>query len=132
VSALAVVSPMAQLAPIIAANEKLFGITYEWHDTARKIAARWDLVARAAEFGPKGAAVRIIVGEKDSPAVAEPAEQLWQALSRDVLPAERVSLVTIPGMEHALADPPGDTAAPQTADAAQVDAAITEWFARWL
>ncbi|WP_187369630.1 alpha/beta hydrolase family protein [Fodinicola acaciae] len=132
VSALAVVSPMVQLASIVAANEKLFGVTYDWHDTARKIAARWDLLARAAEFGPKAAAVRIIVGEKDTPAVTEPAEKLWQTLSRDVLPADRVSLVTIPGMAHALAEPPGDDAAPQTADAARVEAAMTEWFARWM
>lgn len=129
VSALAVVSPVTQLARLIAANEKLFGITYEWHDTARKIAARWDLVARAAEFGPKGAAVRIIVGERDDPAIVEPAELLWQAVSGTVPAAE---LVTIPGMEHALAEPPGDAAAPQTADAVRVDAAITEWFTRWL
>ena len=41
----------------------------------------------------------------------------------------RVAGTTIPGMGHAFADEPGIESAPQTAEAARVDAAITDWFA---
>lgn len=57
-------------------------------------------------------------------------DELRQALSRRS--PERTSLVTIPGMGHALADEPGLEPAPQTVHASQVDAATVDWFRRHL
>jgi hypothetical protein len=41
-------------------------------------------------------------------------------------------LVEVPGMEHALAEEPGLEPAPQTPQAATVDATLVEWFGRQL
>lgn len=50
VSAAALVSPVIQLAEVVAANERHFNVTYPWNDASRAVAARFDLVARAAEI----------------------------------------------------------------------------------
>ena len=43
------VSPVATLRSIVAANERRFGVTYPWHPAATKIADELDFVARADE-----------------------------------------------------------------------------------
>lgn len=123
IDAAALVSPVTQLAPAVAANERRYGLTYNWGERSRAVAERFDFVRRAAELD---ASVLVVVGELDDIAFREPAEALRNELG------ERVRLVTIPGMEHALAEEPGLEAAPQTPHAAAVDAEFTAWFARYL
>lgn len=123
ISAAALVSPVTQLAPAVAANERRYDITYNWGERSRAVAERFDFVRRAGELD---ANVLLVVGEQDDIAIREPAEALRTELG------ERARLVTIPGMEHALAEEPGIEAAPQTPHAAAVDAEFTAWFARYL
>ncbi|MEV6873466.1 prolyl oligopeptidase family serine peptidase [Amycolatopsis sp. NPDC051128] len=123
IAAGAVVSPVAQLAPVIGRNERVYGVTYPWSARSRGVAARYDYVRRAAELT---APLLLVVGSEDDVAVREPAAALRTALG------ENAELVTVEGMEHALADEPGIDPAPQNAHAARVDAAFTEWFARRL
>ncbi|MGW5747014.1 prolyl oligopeptidase family serine peptidase [Amycolatopsis sp. NPDC003861] len=112
IAAAAVASPVVQLAPMITANERRFGVTYAWTERSRAAAARYDYVDRAAELA---APLLLVVGAEDDIAVREPAEAL-----RDKVGAE---LVTVAGMAHEF--PPGTPAA------ARVDAVFSEWFARW-
>ncbi|MEV7098166.1 alpha/beta hydrolase [Amycolatopsis sp. NPDC051045] len=113
IAAGAVASPVVQLAPMIAANERRFGLTYAWTERSRAVAARYDYVNRAGELT---APLLLVAGADDDIAVREPAAAL-----REKLGAE---LVTVDGMAHEF--PPG------TPQAARVDAAFTEWFARRL
>ena len=73
-------------------------------------------------------AILFVVGGQDADEFVGPAEELWRYLSRSR--PDRTALVTIPGMEHALAEEPGLDAAPQTPSAAHVDTAVTHWFNR--
>ncbi|MFB9683883.1 alpha/beta hydrolase family protein [Amycolatopsis plumensis] len=113
IAAAAVVSPVVQLAPMIAANERRFGVTYTWTERSRAVAARYDFVDRAAELT---APLLLVAGADDDVAVREPAGALHAKLGGE--------LVTVEGMAHEF--PPG------TAAAKAVDAAFTEWFARRL
>jgi pimeloyl-ACP methyl ester carboxylesterase len=132
VAALALVSPLIQLAGIVALNEQRFSVTYPWSDASRAVADRLDFLARSDEIIAKDPAVLIVVGAADAPGVLAPAERLWGRLSERYADPARVSLVTVPDMEHALAKEPGMEAAPQTPHAARVDAAVTAWFDKFL
>lgn len=119
IDAAALISPIARLADVVGANERLFGVTYAWSDTSREIAQRLDFVARAGEI--KGPEVLLVVGEGDDElGVREPAAALRTALGAE--------LVTISGMEHALAEEPGLEPAPQIPCASEVDKLVVEWF----
>ncbi|MDX3194730.1 prolyl oligopeptidase family serine peptidase [Streptomyces sp. MN03-5084-2B] len=111
IAAAAVASPVVQLAPLITANERRFGVTYGWTERSRAVAARYDYVDRAGELT---APLLLVVGADDDVAVREPAGALHAKLGAE--------LVTVDGMVHEF--PPG------TAEARAVDAAFTEWFAR--
>ncbi|WP_410597103.1 prolyl oligopeptidase family serine peptidase [Amycolatopsis sp. lyj-23] len=113
VAAAAVASPVVQLAAMIAANERRFGVSYSWTERSRAVAARYDYVDRAAELA---APLLLVTGADDDVAVREPAAALHEKLGSE--------LVTVDGMAHEF--PPGTPAA------ARVDAAFTEWFARRL
>ena len=110
IAAAAVASPVVQLAPMIAANERRFGVTYSWTERSRAVAARYDYVDRAAELT---APLLLVIGADDDIAVREPAAALHAKPGSE--------LVTVDGMAHEF--PPG------TPGAAGVDAAFTGWFA---
>ncbi|TCO53026.1 alpha/beta fold hydrolase [Actinocrispum wychmicini] len=119
--AAAFVSPVTQLVPLVAANERRYGVTFPWNDENRAVANHYDYVRRAAEI--KVPAL-LVVGEHDDIAIREPAELLHKESDAE--------LVTIPGMRHELADAPGTEAAPQTEDARRVDAELIRFFQRHL
>lgn len=127
VAAVGLVSPALQLRAVVAANERRFGVTYPWSDESRAVAERLDFLARASEIRASGADVLLAVGElDDGPGIRLPAERLRQELARST--PDAATLVSIPGMGHALADEPGLDAAPQNEDAARVDSVLTDWF----
>jgi pimeloyl-ACP methyl ester carboxylesterase len=112
--AAALVSPATQLAGLVAANERAFGMTYAWSAESTAMAEHLDFVARAGELE---APILFVVGEDDDEAgFRAPAEKLWQAL-----PAGRSSLVTVPGMGHSPAS-----------HAADVNHAVASWLDRHL
>jgi len=123
VDAIALVSPVARLRPLVVANGRRYGFDYPWSPASEEVAARLDFVARA---GSLQAPTLLVVGEKDAPdGILEPAAALHAALPGSVLE-------TVPGLEHALAEEPGTDPAPQTAGAAAVDRIVARWFRRWL
>ncbi|MDT7724907.1 MAG: hypothetical protein QOI21_1483 [Actinomycetota bacterium] len=123
ISAAALINPVTQLAPAVAANERRFGVVYSWTDRSRAVAERFDFVRRAEEIT---ADVLFVCGENDDISILEPAALLVAELG------DRAEMVSIPGMGHAFADAPGIEPAPQNADALRVDAALTEWFLKRL
>lgn len=134
VSAAALVSPVIQLAEVVAANERRFGVSYPWNERSRAVAARFDFVSRAAELAvcnPQPA-ILLVTGAEDDPAFALQARRLHSELSQRYRDPERVGVTSIPGMKHGFAAEPGTDPAPQTAEAQRVDAAISEWFSRYL
>ena len=123
VDALVLVSPVAQLRPVVAANGRRYGVTYEWGPESDAVAERLDFVARAGEIT---APTLLVVGaEDDRDGVLDPARALHAALPGS-------TLETVPGMVHALAEEPGVEAAPQTKEAAEVDRLAVGWFRRHL
>ncbi|CAM3386246.1 prolyl oligopeptidase family serine peptidase [Kibdelosporangium persicum] len=112
IAAGAVVSPVTQLAPLIAANERRFEITYTWSEESREVAEHYDFVRRADEIHVP---LLIVVGSDDDIAVREPA-----ALGHKEIAGSE--LVTIPGMRHEVVG----------RDAERVDAEFTRWFAKYI
>jgi hypothetical protein len=129
VVAMALVSPVARLRAIVAANERRFGVTYPWHSAAAQIADRLDFVARADETARHAPTVQIIVGGQDDEAIRASAADLHDALAKRYTDPSRVELVTVPGMPHALADGPDEQ---PTTHAAEVDRLIVGWLLRHL
>jgi dienelactone hydrolase len=134
VSAATLVSPVIQLAEVVAANERRFDVSYPWSDASRAVATRFDLVARADELAARDPqpALLLITGAEDDPAFPLQTERLHSELRGRYDDPERLGLTSIPGMKHAFADEPGIEPAPQTAEARLVDAAAAEWFGRYL
>jgi dienelactone hydrolase len=134
VGAAALISPVIQLAEVVAANERRFQVSYPWSDASREAAARFDLVARADEIAARDPqpAVLLITGAEDDPAFARQAQRLQAELRRRYDDPERAGLAAIPAMKHAFAAEPGIEPAPQTAEAKLVDAAVTDWLGRYL
>jgi pimeloyl-ACP methyl ester carboxylesterase len=119
VDAIVLVSPVTRLRAVVTANQRRYGVSYEWTPPSDYLADTLDFVARAAELT---APTLLVVGERDVPdGVLEPAAALHAAL-----PGSR--LETVPGMAHALAEEPGLEPAPQTEHAAAVDRIVTNWL----
>ncbi len=134
VSTAALISPVIQLAEVVAANERRFDVSYPWSDASRAVAARFDLVSRADEIAARDPqpAVLLVTGAGDDPAFPRQAQRLHSELRQRYSDPERAGLVSIPGMKHAFAAEPGIEPAPQTAEAKLVDATVTDWFIRYL
>jgi alpha-beta hydrolase superfamily lysophospholipase len=134
VSAAALVSPVIQLAEVVAANERRFQVTYPWSDASRAVAARFDFVSRAGQIAASDPqpAILLVTGADDDPSFPLQAQRLHSELRRRYSTPERVSLLSIPGMKHAFAAEPGIEPEPQTIQAKLVDAAVTDWFCRYL
>jgi dienelactone hydrolase len=134
VSAAALVSPVIQLAEVVAANERRFAVTYPWSEDSRSVADSYDFIARADQFAEQRPqpAVLLINGADDDPAFARQTDRLQRALRERYDDPKRVAIAAIPGMGHAFADEPGTEPASQTHEAELVNDAITEWFIRHL
>lgn len=134
VSAAALISPVIQLAEVVAANERRFGVSYPWSDASRAVAAQFDFVSRAGEIAARDPqpAILLVTGAHDDPAFPLQAQRLHAELRQRYRDGDRVGLTTIPGMGHAFAAEPGIEPAPPTAEAKSVDAAVTGWFSRYL
>jgi pimeloyl-ACP methyl ester carboxylesterase len=129
VVAMAIVSPVARLRTIVAANERRFGVTYAWHPAAEQIADRLDFVARADETARHAPAVQIIVGGQDDEGIRVSAADLRDALAKRYTDPSRVELVTVADMPHALAEGPDET---PSSHAAEVDRLMVDWLGRQL
>lgn len=125
-SAIALISPALRLESVVAANERLFGVTYPWIDDARAVAAELDFVARAPEWAQYAGPTLLVVGaEDDEDGFAVPADELAAALLGE---GREATVVRIPHMAHAIADEPGLEPAPQTPAAAAVDEVVSAWL----
>lgn len=134
VAAATLISPVIQLAEVVAVNERRFNVSYPWSKASRAVAARFDLVARAHELAAHDPqpALLLITGAEDDPAFPLQAERLQSELGPLYDRPERVRQMSIPEMKHAFAAEPGIEPAPQTTDAERVETATAEWFRRYL
>ena len=130
IASAALVSPAVQLDALVRASERAFGASYPWSDASRRVSAQLDLVDRVDDIAKRDVPILLVIGDKDDEEFRVSAERMWQALSGAGEPG-RYSLITVPGMGHALAEEPGVEAAPQTPHAARVDAIVTQWLNRW-
>ncbi|MGH3469506.1 MAG: alpha/beta hydrolase [Thermocrispum sp.] len=125
VAAAVLVSPLAQLRPMVDALGEVYGFQYPWHPVAEAAAAELDFVARAGEY-TQPPPIRLIVGADDHPdGVVTPARRL-----HDAVPGS--DLVLVDGMEHVLAEAPGVEPAPQIPAAVEADRLAVEWLQRHL
>jgi dienelactone hydrolase len=134
VGAAGLISPVIQLAEVVAANERRFSVKYPWSEAARAVAARFDFVSRAGEIAEREPqpAILLVTGGDDDPAFPLQAQRLQQELHQRYRDQERVGLLSVPGMGHAFAAEPGIEPAPQTPEAEFVDTAVADWFRRYL
>src|SRR5262249_14949163 len=134
VTAAALISPVIQLAEVVAANERRFAVSYPWSETSRAVAARFDFVSRASEIAAHDPqpAILLVTGAHDDPAFPLQAQRLHSELQQQYSDSGRIGRTTIPGMGHAFAAEPGIEPSAQTAEAKLVDAAVTDWFSRYL
>lgn len=130
VAAVGLVNPAARATPVIEVGERMFGVAYPWNEARRAQADRLDFVRRADEIAAREPQppVLIVVGEDDDEAFPAATRNLRDALAARYTSPELVSLVTVPGLGHALTDEPGIDTAPQSPEAARVDAEISKWL----
>jgi dienelactone hydrolase len=133
VQAAALVRPAVQLERVVA-NDHRHNPHDRWTQAAPAGAVRLAFLARADQIAARDPqpAVLLVTGAGDDAGVGEPAERLWQALADRYRDPGRVAVLLVPGLAQALAAEPGTDLAPQTPDAARVDAAITGWLGRHL
>lgn len=134
VAAAALLNPVVHVAPVLAAGERTYGMTYSWTDESRAVADRLDFVARAEEIGKRHPQppVLLVSGARDEPEMRDSVERLRDALVGQYAQPDRVGFVSVPELAHALAEEPGMEPAPQTPGAAQVDEAVADWLRRHL
>jgi pimeloyl-ACP methyl ester carboxylesterase len=134
VAAAALISPVIQLAEVVAANERRFNVTYPWSDASRAVASQLDFFARALEIAARDPqpALLLITGAEDDPAFRLQTQRLHSELRQRYKDPERLRQMSIPGMKHGFATEPGIEPAPQTTEAQLVDAATTNWFRGYL
>lgn len=118
--------PAVQLRALIDGAGPAFGIDYQWTAAADAAAARFDFVARAGELAARRIPIQCLLGANDAAYINAPAEALRAAL---VAAGATVDWQVIPGLTHALAEEPGEDAAPQTTHAQTVDAAVVRFLA---
>jgi dienelactone hydrolase len=130
----AVINPVVIPSAIIVEGERVYGMTYRWTTESRALEQRLDFVKRAGEIGglDPQPAVLLVGGAEDDPSNRSSLAAFRDALGEQYADAGRLGFVTVEGMGHAMADEPGIEPAPQTSGAAQVDAAVSEWFNRHL
>lgn len=134
IRAAVLINPLIDLRAGIDAIAASFGLTYPWSEASHAVADRLDLAAHAPHLAGRGEpAVLLVVGAEDLvDGFREPAYQVQRALAECYGDPSRTEVRLVDGMAHALADEPGLEAAPQTPQAAQVDAIATAWFERFL
>jgi dienelactone hydrolase len=134
VAAAALVNPVARVEAVVEAGERMYNVSYSWTDESRAVASRFDFVYRAVEIAKRDpqTPVLLVGGAQDEPGYRESLEGLRDAMMDHYGERDRVGFVSVPEMAHAFAEEPGMEPAPQTAEAKQVDAAVTEWFQRYL
>lgn len=134
VAAAALVSPVVRVARVVEVGERTYGVTYTWNEESRAAAERFDFVARAGDIARRDPQppVLVVSGGRDEVEFREPATALRDALRGLYAAPDRVGFADVPEMAHAIAEEPGVEPAPQTAEAKDVDAAVTEWFRRHL
>ncbi|QTX05683.1 hypothetical protein [Agromyces archimandritae] len=113
-------NPMLRLRPMIDAMADFLPEPYAWSQAADAIADRMDFVARSFEVATGGAELLIIEGGADEPPFLDAVREL-----------EALGIGTIryvEGVEHPLAEWPGDQPAPQTDAAKRYDALAADWF----
>lgn len=134
VAAAALVNPVARVEAVVEAGERMYDVSYAWTDESRAVASRFDFVYRAVEIAKRDpqTPVLLVGGAQDEAGYRESLEGLRDALMDHYGERDRVGFVSVPEMAHAFAEEPGMEPAPQTAEAKKVDAAVTEWFQRYL
>jgi pimeloyl-ACP methyl ester carboxylesterase len=120
IAAAALINAAIRARSVAEVVEQGMGIPYTWTEAARRAADRLDFVARAGDIAAGGAAVLVVSGELDHPPLRADAIDLAAAL--------KTELVSVPGLDHPLAERPGTEPAPQIPNARIVDAAVTGWF----
>lgn len=131
VRSVALVNPAVRIRPGVALLEGLTGRPYRWTAEAERVADELDFVARAGDL-PVQAPLLLVSGERDHPGLRADAAALVAALRARYARPEDVQLLTVPDLEHPLADEPGLEPAPQRPATRTVDEALTRWFRRQL
>ena len=125
-------NPVVRATALIEVGERMFGVAYAWNDARRARADRLDLVRRSGEIAARDPQppVLLAVGDDDDESFLVAARELHDALAAGYRSPEEVSLVTVAGLGHPLADEPGIEPSPQSAGAARVDSEVTAWLRR--
>lgn len=130
VSAVALVNPAIRARTVVEVFTGTAGTTYGWGEQAETVARRLDFVLHAGLISGRNPAPAVLVvsGELDYPTSRADARELIPALKAGYTEPGRVSLSTIVGLAHPLAESPGLEPAAPTALAKVVDRVVSEWF----
>ncbi|MEV6909245.1 alpha/beta hydrolase [Amycolatopsis sp. NPDC051071] len=103
----------------------LFPGDYPYDAESEKAVDSLDFLPKAGVIASR-APLLVVSGELDHPGLRADAISLADAMG------DQSELLSIPGLEHPLADEPGIEPAPQLPQARAVDAGVTAWFRRHL
>ncbi|MEJ3653451.1 alpha/beta hydrolase [Actinomycetes bacterium KLBMP 9759] len=116
VFAAALVNPAIRMRSVVA----LFPGDYPYDAESEEVVDGYDFVANADTIAGR-APLLVVSGERDHPDLRADAVDLVDAV--DV-----AEMLSIPGLEHPLADEPGIEPAPQRPLTREVDAGLSRWF----
>jgi predicted esterase len=129
VKAAVTIGAAIDLPTVVDAVGTMLGAPYDWTDERRALAEQLSASRQAPALAASGAAILLAAGADDPIPVREPAEQLATAIRSSGGTAE---VRILPNIAHAFVDQPGDAPAPQTPQAAAIDALTTDWFTHHL
>ncbi|WP_232667462.1 alpha/beta hydrolase family protein [Pseudonocardia sp. TRM90224] len=123
VFAAALVNPAIRMRSVV----RLFPGDYPYDAGSERIVDGLDFVAKAGSIAGR-APLLVVSGERDHPDLRADAIDLVDAVG-DAM-GNAAELLSIPGLEHPLADEPGIEPAPQRPLTREVDAGLAAWFRR--
>lgn len=129
IKAIALVNPAVRIRSVVGLVEA--AEPYLWTVEAGKTADELDFVVRTKDVTAQPPLL-LVSGEQDHPGLRTDAAALIDALRERYAHSDEVELVTVPGLQHPLADEPGLEPAPQRPTAKAVDGILTQWFLRQL
>ena len=118
---------MAVQRPAVEMLEAGFGQPYRWTPEAPAAVDELDFLARVAELAAPPPML-LVSGERDQPQLRTDAAALVATLRTRAAHPDDITLTTVPGLAHPLADEPGLEPAPQRPATKAVDEILTQWF----